>query len=211
MEEWREICTVGERRIQEMDRLAANLNREREIQDEVRQLLDRRLRMESERRELGMRDTERTSRIERAEAALRQLEERAEMLRRVDALDEDVRAFLQDGVPCPLCGSLTHPYAGGLFPDPVAARQQLREAAQELQKLKKEAAACQTQAARLKEKILSTGRDEEELQRELALLNDAITEGVASLGLKLGVGVSPLEELARVRQRTRDQIGRAHV
>ena len=210
MEEWREICTVGERRIQEMDRLAANLNREREIQDEVRQLLDRRLRMESERRELGMRDTERTSRIERAEAALRQLEERAEMLRRVDALDEDVRAFLQDGVPCPLCGSLTHPYAGGLFPDPVAARQQLREAAQELQKLKEEAAACQTQAAGLEEKILSTGRDEEELQRELALLNDAITEGVASLGLKLGVGVSPLEELAHIRQRTRDQMQRAH-
>ena len=65
MEEWREICTVGERRIQEMDRLAANLNREREIQDEVRQLLDRRLRMESKRRELGMRDTERTSSLTR--------------------------------------------------------------------------------------------------------------------------------------------------
>ena len=30
LEEWREICTVGERRIQEMDRLAANLSRERE-------------------------------------------------------------------------------------------------------------------------------------------------------------------------------------
>ena len=109
-----------------------------------------------------------------------------------------------------LCGSLTHPYAGGLFPDPVAARQQLREAAQELQKLKEEAAACQTQAAGLEEKILSAARDEEELQRELSLLNDAITEGVTSLGLKLGVGVSPLEELARVRQRTRDQMQRAY-
>ena len=89
LEEWRDICTVGERRIQEMDRLAANLNREREIQDEVRQLLDRRLKMENERRELGMKEAERASRLERAGTALRQLEERAEMLRRVDALDED--------------------------------------------------------------------------------------------------------------------------
>ena len=210
MEEWREICTVGERRIQEMDRLAANLNREREIQEEVRQLLDRRLKMENERRELGIKETERAARIERAQAALRPLEKRLEMLRRVDALDEDMRTFLQDGSPCPLCGSLTHPYAGGLFPDSGAARQQLLDARQELDALKEEAAARQTQAAGLEEKILSAARDEEELQRELALLNDAITEGVASLGLKLGVGVSPLEELARVRQRTRDQMQRAY-
>ena len=209
LEEWREICTVGERRIQEMDRLAANLSREREIQDEVRQLLDLRLRMENERRELGMKEAERTSRIEMAEAALRQLEERAEMLRRVDALDEDVRAFLQDGVPCPLCGALTHPYAGGIIPDPAAARQQLLDAAQELKTLEDEAAARQTLAVELGEKILSTSRGEEELQRELALLDDVITEGVASLGLKLGVGVSPLEELAHARQRTREQVQRA--
>lgn len=209
LEEWRDICTVGERRIQEMDRLAANLNREREIQDEVRQLLDRRLKMENERRELGMKEAERASRLERAGTALRQLEERAEMLRRVDALDEDVRAFLQDGVPCPLCGSLTHPYAGGILPDSAATRQQLFDAAQELKTLEDEAVAHQALSVELDEKILSTGRDEEELKRELALLNDAITEGVASLGLKLGVGVSPLEELARVRQKTRDQMQRA--
>lgn len=209
MEEWREICTVGERRIQEMDRLAANLNREREIQEEVRQLLDRRLRMENERRELGMKEAERTSQIERAGAALRQLKERAEMLRRVDALDENLRSFLQDGVPCPLCGALTHPYAGGILPDPAATRQQLLDAAQELKTLEDEAVARQALSVELDEKILSAGRDEEELKRELALLNDAITEGVASLGLKLGVGVSPLEELARVRQKTRDQMQRA--
>ena len=68
-----------------MDRLAANLNREREIQEEVRQLLDRRLKMENERRELGIKETKQTARIERAQAALRPLEKRLEMLRRVDA------------------------------------------------------------------------------------------------------------------------------
>ena len=121
------------------------------------------LKMENERRELGMKEAERASRLERAGTALRQLEERAEMLRRVDALDEDVRAFLQDGVPCPLCGSLTHPYAGGILPDSAATRQQLFDAAQELKTLEDEAVAHQALSVELDEKILSTGRDEEEV------------------------------------------------
>ncbi len=208
LEEWRESCSSSERRLRDMDRLAANLHRERELRDEMRELLDRRLKMELERRELGMREAEQAGRIERGEAGLQQLEKRVELLRRVDEMGE-MRHLLQDSTPCPLCGALAHPYSGGATPSSDEARRQLLEASKDLEALKEDFVSRQSLAARLEEDILAAGRGEEELGRELALLDVAITEDVASLGLKLGIGVSPLEELDRARQKARDQLQRA--
>ena len=209
LEEWREICSFNERRLQDMERLGEALHREREVQDEMRHLLDRRLKMEGEKRELGMKEAEQAARIERAEEALRQLERRVELMRRVDALGDDVRQLLQEAAPCPLCGSPTHPYTGGVLPDSGEVQRQLLDADRELRTMREEFAARQATVGRLEEETFSIGRTEEELRRELAALNGSITEEVAALGLKFGVGVSPLEELARVRQSAREQMQRA--
>ena len=61
LEEWREICSFNERRLQDMERLGEDLHRERKVQDEMRQLLDRRLKMEGKKRELGMKEAEQAS------------------------------------------------------------------------------------------------------------------------------------------------------
>ena len=208
MDEWRGICSHNEKRIQEMDRLAADLYRERDIQEEMRQLLDRRLKMESEQRELGMKEADRAARVERMEEARHQLERRVELLQRIDSMD-DMRRLLKEAAPCPLCGSLSHPYVVGNVPDSSEVRRQLDEADRELGVLREEAVARLGRAGQLEEEILSVGRIEEELRREAASLNDSITGEVASLGLKFGVGASPLEELGRVRQKALDQMQRA--
>lgn len=208
LEEWRDICSRSEKRLQDMDRLAKDLYREREIQEDMRQLLDRRLKMETEQRELNIKEAEQSARIERAEEAQRQLERRVELLQRVDAMGS-MRHLLQDAAPCPLCGSLSHPYSVGLPPDSSEAQRQLLDAGKELKTMKEDFTARQALVGRLEEGILSVGRDEEAFRKELASLNDAITEAVASLGLKFGVGVSPLEELSRAQQKVRDQMQRA--
>lgn len=209
IEEWREICTVNERRLQDVEYLMEALHREREVQDEMRQLLDRRLKLENTQRELGMKEADQAARIDRGEETLRQLEHRVELLRRVEAMGDDARQLLQESAPCPLCGAVSHPYAGGMLPNSDELRQQHLDAVKELQVLREEFTARQVQFERIQEEILSAGNAEKELRRELEALNEPITEGVTALGLKIGIGVSPLEELARARQRAREQLQRA--
>lgn len=60
------------------------------------------------------------------------LEERTELLRRIESLGE-ARSQLRDGEPCPLCGAREHPYAQGNVPVQDDERKRLLLARKELQ------------------------------------------------------------------------------
>ena len=78
-----------------------------------------------------------------------------------------------------------------------------------MEELRAELKGRQSRAGWLVGEISSIGRGEEDLRQDLERLGDIITQSVAALGLKFNVGVPPLEELDRVRQKTRDQLQRA--
>ena len=134
------------------------------------------------------------------------LEKRAALLRRIEDLDA-VRELLQDGAPCPLCGSMTHPYtSGAAIPDPEEVHRQLQETQKALSELRDALTTRQTRAGKLSEESTAVGRDESELRRRINELTAEISSSVSLLGLKISAGISPFEELDRERQRTRDTL-----
>ena len=119
------------------------------------------------------------------------------MLHRIQDI-EAVRELLQDGTPCPLCGSITHPYVSGAnIPDPEEMHNQLLQSQKTLDDLRDELTTRQTRTGKLNEEITSIGRDESDLRRKINELTAEISSKVSLLGF---------EELDRERQKTRDRL-----
>ncbi|MBQ4401026.1 MAG: hypothetical protein II832_02550, partial [Synergistaceae bacterium] len=118
-----------------------------------------------------------------------------------------VRELLQDGAPCPLCGSMTHPYTSGTtIPNPDEVHQQLLDTQKDLDELRDALASRQTKAGKLSEEISAVGKDESELRKQINEITAEISSKVSLLGLKISTGISPFEEIDRERQRTRDTL-----
>jgi exonuclease SbcC len=66
-----------------------------------------------------------------------QIQQRIILLNRVQNLEDD-RRQLVDGVACPLCGAIEHPYATGTVPQPSVALQELGESLSEVKLLREE-------------------------------------------------------------------------
>lgn len=204
--EWREICEQCIKRLDELDELYRKFQEEKTLQDKLKNFQEIRLRIQQETRNLNIRDVEQAGRIHELQSEVSRLERRVALLHRIQDLDA-VRELLQDGIPCPLCGSITHPYVSGAqIPDPEEMHNQLLQSQKALDDLRDELTSRQTRTGELNEEISSIGRDESDLRRKINELNAEITSKVSILGLKLGAGISPFEELDRERQKTRDKL-----
>jgi exonuclease SbcC len=101
------------------------------------------------------------------EARLAELEESARWRQAVRRLEED-RAFLQPGKPCPLCGSVDHPYIGTGIPDFSAADSELQAQKKKTRALQNEVKALDTKAEKLKPQAKAAVRIREEWSRTCA-------------------------------------------
>ncbi|MCR4819076.1 MAG: hypothetical protein K5841_08995 [Fretibacterium sp.] len=211
LDAWRAICSRHRQRLEAMDNLARKFSEEQELQERLKLLRESLQKMQQESRSLNIRDVKQTGRIGELQSEVQKLEKRVTLLQRIDDLDA-LRELLQDSIPCPLCGAVTHPYVTGgpgFVPDPEEVHRQLREAQLDLDQLKDELRSRQTRSGLLSEEMSTAGRGEEDLLRELHNLDDQIAAASSELGLKFGVGVPPVDELNRVLQRERDQLQRA--
>lgn len=98
-------------------------------------------------------------------------EEKLRLLHRVSELETE-RARLQDGVPCPLCGSVDHPYAIGNVPTPDSAELELQTARKHLEKIE----------ATLRDLISQRIRTETELRQTQKALTDLRQQDTDSHG-----------------------------
>ena len=209
LEEWRSSCDELVRRLEELERLTSRFREEQELQERLQGLQARRLRMQQETRELNIQDATQSGKAEALQEEVQKLEGRVRLLQGMEELS-GMRELLEDGVPCPLCGAMTHPYASGTaVPEAEEVNRQLNDAMKAMEELRAELKGRQSRAGWLVGEISSIGRGEEDLRQDLERLGDIITQSVAALGLKFNVGVPPLEELDRVRQKVRDQLQRA--
>lgn len=204
--EWREICDRCNKKLSDLDELYKKFQAVRSLEDKLKQFQDIRLRIQQETRTLNIREIEQSGKIHELQQEAERLEKRAALLRRIEDLDA-VRELLQDGVACPLCGSMTHPYTSGAsIPDPEQVHKQLQETQRELAELRDALTTRQTKAGKLSEESSEVGRGESELRKQINELTAEISSKVSLLGLKMSAGISPFEEIDRERQRTRDTL-----
>ena len=204
--EWREICDKNIKKIAELDELYKNFQEAKSLEDRLKTLKELKLRIQQETRNLNLRDVEQAGRFQELQAESEKLEKRVSLLRRIEDLDA-VRELLQDGLPCPLCGSLTHPYtSGALLPNPEEVHNQLIEAQSNLDKLRDELTTRQAKTGKLNQEIDSIIRDEGDLRKQLNELNAEISSKISIMGLKMSAGISPFEEIDKERQKVRDSL-----
>ncbi|MBQ9904923.1 MAG: hypothetical protein IJM47_09080 [Synergistaceae bacterium] len=204
--EWRDVCDKSLKKLSELDELRGKFQEVRDLEEKLKGFQDIRLRIQQETRTLNIREVEQSGKIHELQNEVERLEKRAALLRRIEDI-EAVRELLQDGAPCPLCGSMTHPYtSGSLIPDPDEVHRQLQETQSALNELRDALTSRQSRAGVLSEEITTVNRDESELKRKINEINAEISTAVSLLGLKIGAGIPPLEEIDRERQRTRDTL-----
>lgn len=126
-----------------------------------------------------------SSKKEGYEKEIQSLTSRQEELEALVQIDEltKVRAELKEGEPCPVCGSLEHPFAANLPPEVATAKERLavvKEESTDLQKNQKEA---DRKIDVLKDRILVSEKRLKELQKNLDLAEEELTLKCGRAGL----------------------------
>ena len=204
--EWREICDKNTKRLAELDELYKKFQEVKELETKLKDLQETKLKIQQETRNLNLRDVEQAGKIHELQNEAERLEKRVSLLNKINDL-EAVRELLQDGIPCPLCGSLSHPYTVGInVPDPEEVHKQLQDTQKALKELREELSIRQTRSKQLSEENSTIAHDEADLRKKINELNSEISSKVSLLGLRLGTGIPPFEEIDRARQQTRDAL-----
>ena len=126
-----------------------------------------------------------SSKKEGYEKEIQSLTSRQEELEALVQIDEltKVRAELKEGEPCPVCGSLEHPFAANLPPEVATAKERLavvKEESTDLQKNQKEA---DRKIDVLKDRILVSKKRLKELRKNLDLAEEELTLKCGRAGL----------------------------
>ena len=204
--EWREICDKNIKRLEALDELYKKFQAVRDFEDKVKNFQDVKTRIQQETRNLSLRDVEQLGRINELQNEAAKLEKRSALLKRIQDI-EAVRELLQDGVPCPLCGSTSHPYvSGALIPDPQEVHNQLAATQKDLDNLREELNQRQAKAGKLSEEFSSAAQSEIELKTQINEINAKIASDISILGLSFSQGISPFEEIDKARQKSRDAL-----
>ncbi len=139
------------------------------------------------------------------------LEKNILLLLRVQNLEQD-RQRLEDGLPCPLCGSTTHPYSQEESPKVADEGQQLQLAKSEHDAMEKEIFNLSTQITRTEEQAVSQLNGAAEKDRQIQKCKKGILQLLAELDFPEGFEITlPLlrkekEQLALLRKEQQRQV-----
>lgn len=123
------------------------------------------------------------------EAVVEVLQREAELQGKIRAL-EDERRMLQEGLPCPLCGSLHHPFAGDELSGKEGASDALRQARLSLQERTQEITLLRIAGARLETGCRQFAEQRDQLQKTA----EAELEWCRKFAEALSIGDAPSEE-----------------
>jgi len=110
------------------------------------------------------------------------LEIQLDLLKRIQSLEEQ-RAGLEDGRPCPLCGSIHHPYAQGNIPMPNETESSLNRSREELKKSTKTLSDLRIKHAELGKDLQQLDDNEADLNTNLAQESSTRTDFLKQLNI----------------------------
>ena len=117
-----------------------------------------------------------SSKKEGYEKEIQSLTSRQEELEALVQIDEltKVRAELKEGEPCPVCGSLEHPFAANLPPEVATAKERLAVVKEESTNLQKNQKEADRKIDVLKDRILVSEKRLKELRKNLDLAEEEL-------------------------------------
>lgn len=126
-----------------------------------------------------------SSKKEGYEKEIQSLTSRQEELEALVQIDEltKVRAELKEGEPCPVCGSLEHPFAANLPPEVATAKERLAVVKEESTDLQKNQKKADRKIDVLKDRILVSEKRLKELRKNLDLAEEELTLKCGRAGL----------------------------
>lgn len=204
--EWREICEKNIKRIEALDELHKKFHDVYDLEEKIKNFQEIKTHIQQEARNLSLRDAAQSGKINELQREAAVLEKRSELLKRIPDI-EALRELLQDRIPCPLCGSTSHPYVSeALIPDPEEVFEKLKATQKELGDLIGELAERRSKTERLNDELNSVSKKELELKTKINELNAEISSGTSALGLSFSQGISPFDEIDKARQKARDTL-----
>ena len=129
------------------------------------------------------------------EGTVAAVERQVSLLSRIRDLEEE-RKRLEDGRPCPLCGSLEHPYAKGTIPELSSAEKELNDARVAFRQVSAKSGKLETECAALLVEIGHAEKDRDEKKNALEIDDQRCTDTM----LKLAVTAGPEERAGKVRE-----------
>jgi len=143
------------------------------------------------------------NRVQTLERELQHLDTQAELIRRIKDLEE-ARERLMDGQPCPLCGSVTHPYAAGNIPQDDEVQLLTRRTKDDLKKENDALSSFNVENVRISGEALQAEADEARFSSQLQEVERRLAEDLAAIQLSLPMNVDPLTGIGRERQRSEE-------
>jgi exonuclease SbcC len=130
------------------------------------------------------------------EKLVEQLEEKESLAAHIRDLEEE-RKQLEDKKPCPLCGSLDHPFAKGNIPVPEKINTELKRERKTLKSLRERISQLSIEIARDGAEIEQNQREQEKLNKKFRKCNEDLTNGCQAFGFDVKIviknkGVSKL-------------------
>lgn len=123
------------------------------------------------------------SEIETVDRSIEELTGRQALQNRIQSLEEE-RTQLCDNTPCPLCGSVEHPYAHGKTPDLRKTDAQLNEARQQRKELEKAHREAAKEIAEIEAEMRVRLQSQKEESKRLSGLKEKSGALIEQLGLK---------------------------
>ncbi|MDD1720006.1 MAG: AAA family ATPase, partial [Methanoregulaceae archaeon] len=120
--------------------------------------------------------------VRAAEVAVDSLEEKCRLIERVHDLEEE-RKRLEDGKPCPLCGSPDHPYSGGQIPREGASGSELTEWKQKLAEYTALSIELGNEAVGKETMIGENRKRQAGIREELVSLHETVSAALSRRGL----------------------------
>lgn len=128
-----------------------------------------------------------------------------ELHRRIKELESE-RHSLRDGEPCPLCGSVNHPYVDSAIPREDEARSALLRVEEDLKNVRSTEHGISDEVAALGREIISLADEDAAKRAEVHTLESRLAEKISELELTISTNEDPMAAIGSRKQKTEDAL-----